>query len=191
MPTDAASALWRRLDTPGHDAAWLQRTADGWLLAGTAVFRQGEDPACLAYEVACDDTWATRRGSIRGRIGQAAVAHEIARTADGWSVDGAPVPGLADLLDLDLGFTPATNLLQLRRVGLAVGEAVDVPVAWFAGELGSADPHLVLLPQRYERRGEHAFGYEAPTAGYAGELVVGADGFVTRYPGLWEAVGKD
>jgi hypothetical protein len=32
------SALWRRLDTPGHDAAHVSRTDDGWRLDGAAVF---------------------------------------------------------------------------------------------------------------------------------------------------------
>jgi uncharacterized protein len=186
IPTDTASALWRRLDTPGHDAAWLERTPDGWLLWGTAVFRGGDTPACLAYEVACDRSWATKRGAVRGRIGDALIAHEITRNDGGWVVDGVPVAGIEDLVDLDFGFTPATNLLQLRRVELAVGAAAEVPVAWFDGEGGPTE--LVRLPQRYERRREDTYWYESPTASYAGELVVGPDGFALRYPGLWEAV---
>ena len=185
MGHDRASALWRRLDTPGHDAAWLEHTPDGWLLWGTAVFRRGDAPASLAYEVVCDHSWVTIRGTVRGRRGDARVAVEITRNDRGWAVNGVPVAGLGDLVDLDLGFTPATNVLQLRRVRLAVGEAADVPVAWFDGENESHD--LVRLPQRYERRSEVAYWYESPTAGYAAELIVGADGFARRYPGLWEA----
>ena len=188
MPTETASALWQRLDSPGHDAAWLERSPDGWVLQGTAVFRRGDAPACLAYEVVCDPSWVTIRGSVRGRLGDDRVAHELTRNASGWAVDGEPVAGLGDLVDLDFGFTPATNLLQLRRVGLAIGEAVDVTVAWFEGE--SASKALVRLPQRYERRSEDTYWYESPTTDYTGELVVGADGFARRYPGLWEVVPK-
>jgi hypothetical protein len=185
MPTDTASALWRRVDTPGHDAAWLERTDEGWLLHGTAVFRRGDVPACLAYEVACDRLWTTKRGAVRGRIGDTRIAHEITRNDGGWAVDGAPVAGLEDLVDLDYGFTPATNLLQLRRVGLAVGAEAEVPVAWFDGEGESKE--LARLPQRYERRREDTYWYESPTANYAGELVIASDSFALRYPGLWEA----
>jgi hypothetical protein len=33
-------AIWRRLDQPGHDAALLRRSDDGWLLQGTAAAGQ-------------------------------------------------------------------------------------------------------------------------------------------------------
>ena len=33
-----------------------------------------------------------------------------------WKLNDVPVPELAHCVDLDLGFTPATNLMQLRRL---------------------------------------------------------------------------
>jgi hypothetical protein len=86
-------------------------------------------------------------------------------------------------VDVDLGFTPATNLIPIRRLALLVGEAADAPAAW----LDIANGALGLLAQRYERRSETAYWYEAPAFGYSAELDVGPDGFVRRYPGLWEA----
>ena len=44
------------------------------------------------------------------------------------------------------------------------------------------------LPQRYERRSATTYWYESPTAGYAELLELAPSGFVSRYPGLWEAV---
>ena len=182
MATETVSALWRRLDTPGHDAAWLISTGEAWWLRETAVFRHDGAPACLAYEVACDRAWVTRWGVVRSRIGDVPVEYIVVRTDGGvWTVNGAPVAGLDDLADLDFGFTPATNLQQLRRVGLAVGGWAEVPVAWL-----DTTGDLVQLPQRYERRTETTYWYEAPSTGYAGELIIGPDGFAWRYPGLWE-----
>ena len=186
MMTQAiASVFWRRLDQPGHDAAWLELTSAGWLLHGVAVFREGDLPAWLAYQVACDLTWATVRGEIRGRVGDNQVAFVIDRSAGGWTVNGTPVAGLDDVVDLDLGFTPATNMLQLRRVGLAVGEVADFSVAWCDG----LSERLERLPQHYERRTEDTYWYESPASGYTATLVVGPDDFVRDYPGLWEAEG--
>ncbi|HET9068250.1 MAG TPA: putative glycolipid-binding domain-containing protein, partial [Amaricoccus sp.] len=149
-----ATALWRRLDAPGHDAAILRRTRRGWSLTGTAVFLAAEGPACLAYAVDLDAGWRTRQGRVRGFAGRRRLDHRILRTGGGWSLDGVPVPGLGHLVDLDYSFTPATNLQQLRRVAPAVGAAVDIPVAWF--DIGRP---LTELPQRYERRGETSFWY--------------------------------
>lgn len=41
--------------------------------------------------------------------------------------------------------------------------------------------------QRYERRGEGTYAYEAKRFDYAEVLGVTADGFVSDYPRLWRA----
>ena len=179
-----ASILWRRLDAPGHDACRLERTDGGWRLDGAAVFLHEGAPARLSYRVACDAAWHTREGSVQGWVGARAVDAAVRHSADGaWTLNGAVVPGLDGCVDLDLGFTPATNLLQLRRVALQVGQGADVPVAWLDVPALSLD----VLHQRYERRAEGAYWYEAPRFGYAELLEVDPVGFARRYPGLWEA----
>ena len=74
------NAFWRRLDRPGHDAACLRPFADGWRLTAAAVFLHGEGPACLAYCVDVDGAWTTKRGTIRGFVGERAVDHAFAAT---------------------------------------------------------------------------------------------------------------
>jgi uncharacterized protein len=178
-----ASILWRRLDAPGHDACRLEASEAGWRLDGTAVFREDRVPARLTYCVACDEEWRTEQGQVHGWIGRQSVEFIIARTSGGvWTLNGDAVPGLEGCMDLDFGFTPATNLLQLRRIGLAEGQAADVPVAWFDVSGGS----LTVLPQRYERRSGSAYWYESRTANYQGLLEVASTGFIRKYPGLWE-----
>lgn len=66
--------LWRCIDQPGHDAARLQQSAEGWLLTGAAVFAHKGAPVQLAYEVVCDREWHPLRDrdrlggrSLRGR----------------------------------------------------------------------------------------------------------------------------
>jgi hypothetical protein len=180
------TALWRRLDVPGHDAARLERAPDGWRLIGTAVFRHGGAPACLAYAVSLDAGWVTRRARVRGFLGEKAVDRRIERSAAGvWTVAGQVQPGVAGLADLDLGFTPATNLQQLRRVGLAVGAEAALPVAW----LDAGADELVALPQRYRRLDGASYDYAAPSVGYEAVLTLAASGFVADYPGLWRMEG--
>jgi hypothetical protein len=181
---EVASILWRRLDTPGHDACRLERRAVDWRLEGTAVFRHEGLPARLAYDVVCDLTWCTQHGKVQGWLGADSLELNIGRTSSGvWTLNGAVVPNLENCFDLDFGFTPATNLLQLRRLALDEGQAADAPVAW----LNVSASTLELLPQRYERRTEATYWYEAPSFAYAALLEVTPIGFIRRYPGLWEA----
>jgi len=175
--------LWSRLDTPGHDACRLIETDAGWQLDGNAVFVHEGLPARLAYSLTCDRSWRTERGDVSGWIGSEALALTITRSVAGvWTRNGAVVSGLDGCVDLDLGFTPATNLSQIRRIDLAEGQAADVPVAW----LDVSTAKLDVLLQRYERRSAFRYWYEAPRFNYAALLEVDAVGFVRRYPGLWE-----
>ena len=190
------AALWRRLDVPGHDACRLEEVEHGWRLYGTAVFRLDGAPARLDYFVDCDRAWHARTASVEGWVGAQEIAITIARGPDGrWLLDDAPVPGLDDCIDVDFGFTPATNLLQLRRVALAVGDAANVPVAWLDVPANT----LERLEQRYHRSTGTTYDYESrfpevriprlaalARDDYHAVLETTADGFVRRYPGLWE-----
>jgi uncharacterized protein len=177
------SLLWRRLDVPGHDACRFHESESGWEIDGTAVFLHEGLPARLAYRVVCDREWQTREGSVRGFVGTDLVTAIIERDGRGtWKLDGRVVPGLESHRHLDFGFTPATNFQQVQQLALAVGQAADLPAAW----LDVPPSGLQLLPQRYERRSASTYWYESPTAGYEALLELTPDGFIRRYPGLWE-----
>jgi hypothetical protein len=180
-----ASILWRRLDAPGHDACRLERTASAWQLDGAAVFRtESGRIAQLHYRVRCDLLWHTQWGTVRGWLGESAVDLSITRDARGhWKLNDEAVPDMSHCVGLDLGFTPATNLLQLRRLNLAAGESADAPAAWVDVEDGG----LSELMQRYERRSDSTYAYEAKRFDYAEVLAVTAEGFVSDYPRLWAA----
>ena len=181
----SAFAAWERLDRPGRDTALLRPVIGGWLLQGAAAFDHDGGPAAVAYQVEVDARWRTRRGIVSGLLGEDRIQHEVRRDNRRWTLDGAAIEGLDHLVDLDYGFTPATNVLQLSRVALKLGEKAEVPVAWF--DLGGAS--LIELPQRYERRGEASYWYEAPTVPYQALLEIAPSGFVRSYPGLWRLVG--
>ena len=176
-----ASAFWRRLDTTGSDAARLYQSRTGWRLAGTAVFLKDKAPARLDYALDLGTDWTTERGVITGYVGGTIIDLTIVRDAAGWSMNGRRAAGFEHVKDLDLGFTPATNLPQLRRAALQIGESVDFGVAWW--EPGAA--MLVELPQHYRRRSERTYWYESPSVAYRAELEIAPNGFVRSYPDLW------
>jgi hypothetical protein len=178
---DAGCAMWRRIDTPGHDAAQLTRHGAGWLLRGTAVFKHYIGPACINYRVDLDQDWNTRCGEVHGFLADRPIKASIGRTSGAWTIDGASIPGLDHLAHLDYGFTPATNLQQIRAMALKQGQSMSLPVAWFDLDAGT----LTELPQRYERIGEAAYRYAAPTIPYEAVLELSPDAFVASYPGLW------
>lgn len=158
-----ASVVWRALAWPGHEHCRLW--SDG--LEGDVVVVADGRPCVLRYRVQCD-SWRTRSVEVEGWIGVDRV--DLSFTPD--ALDGC--------IDADLGFTPSTNTLPIRRLNLAVGEEANVSAAWLRF------PQLTLerLDQTYRRTGERTYRYTSAT-GFTGELEVDEHGLVVSYEGGW------
>ena len=181
---------WRRTDVPGREDARIERTRDGWRLTGALEVEEAGIDARLRYVIDCDERWRTLAALIDGTASSQVVHVALAADgAGGWSRDGAPLPALAGALDVDLGFTPATNTLPIRRLALAVGETRPVRSAW----LRFPELRLEPLEQTYTREAERVFRYHAMVDGepFVARLDTDAFGRVLRYEGLWEAEGLE
>lgn len=178
------AVCWRRLDAPGHESARLLRAGDGWRLEGGVALWHAGEAAALRYTVECDAAWRTRAGIVRGWIGPREVDLAIARDAgDRWTLDGAPCPALDGCTDVDYGFSPSTNLLPVRRLGLAVGETAAVRAAW----LRFPELTLEVLPQTYRRAAARTWAFESGGGAFRATLEVDAHGLVARYGDWWMA----
>lgn len=179
--------LWKRLDMRGHEAARLSLDpagSAGWRLAGAAAFAYEGDPCLLNYQISGDADWRTVAATVTGWVGSLGVDVRLARdAADRWTLNGAPCPAVAGCLDLDLNFSPSTNLLPIRRLGLAVGQAAEVRAAWLRFPEFTLEP----LSQVYRRTGKSSYRYEASGGAFVAHLTVDAIGWVTRYPRFWQA----
>ena len=182
--------LWQRLDVPGHDAATLRETESGSELRGMAVFQEEGRPTALHYSVRCDAEWRTTEGTVDGWCGARPVELRFVRSHGGdWTLNGVPCPAVAGCADLDLNFTPATNLMPLRRLNLPLGQAAEVRSAWLEWPAGILKP----LTQRYVRRSATEYDYEADLPGapkFVGVLRVEPGGWVLDYAGLWQAENR-
>ena len=175
--------LWRRLDTPGHEVARLTCEDSSPCLSGTAVFLWERQPCQLDYRVICDSRWHTVAGKVTGFVGDESV--EIECSADPrchWRLNGKDQPAIAGCIDLDLNFSPSTNLLPIRRLNLEIGDEALVRAAW----LRFPGFHLEPLDQFYRRTGESTYRYESAGGRFVADLHVDSQGFVTVYPDLWE-----
>ena len=177
------SILWRRLDRPGHEAARTYFQDDSWYLAGTAVLAQDGEPCRLDYLVVCDVRWQTRSARVEGWAGDRLI--DIRLEVDGacrWHLNGAEYDEVAGCTDVDFGFSPSTNLLPIRRLHLAIGQAAEVRAAW----LRFPGFNVELLEQVYRRTGEASYRYESNGGRFVADLEVNRAGLVTHYPNLWE-----
>jgi len=190
VSADARSILWRRLDYPGHDSATLVERPDGAELRGMAVFRDEAGPAALQYLVRCNAEWQTTEATVEGWSGERTVRLRFRRDRSGnWTLNDMASPAVAQCVDLDLNFTPATNLLPLRRLALSVGQSAEVRSAWLEW------PAAVLSPlvQQYTRRSVAEYDYSADLPGsekFEAVLRVSSVGWVLNYGELWQAEAR-
>lgn len=178
------SILWRGFVLPGHEACRLFARDSRWHLEGTAVFSHERQPCRLDYQVICDAAWRTLSAQVAGWLGNTDIDLQIRADSEAhWWLNEVEQPQVMGCIDLDLNFSPSTNLLPIRRLDLAIGEAADVTAAW----LRFPSFQLELLPQQYRRLDATTYRYESAGGQFVADLKVNRAGFVVDYPGLWKA----
>src|SRR5262249_16423211 len=149
---------WRAIYWPGHEACSLERSNSQWRLQGTAVFLYEGRTCRLSYSIECDARWQTRSAVISGWVGDEDVNLELSVDAHRrWEVNGVIKPAVDECIDLDLNFSPSTNLLPIRRLNLEVGQQAEVKAAWLRFPSFELEPLL----QVYERLGEFKYRYSS------------------------------
>jgi hypothetical protein len=190
------TVVWQRVSEPGLEHCMLYvGTVEPTTFDGSVIAALDGRPIRVEYMVECDSAWATRRASARcifpdGRdpslVLQRDDENRWYRAGDDLPEGEVELPELQGCVDVDLGITPATNTLPIRRLNLAVGESADVTAAWVRFPELSVRP----LRQRYTRLDANRYRYESDT-GFTAELTVDDSGLVTLYPGGWEQVALE
>jgi uncharacterized protein len=121
---------------------------------------------------------------VEGWLGNTTVGIQIKTDPSRrWWLNEVEQPDVTGCIDLDLNFSPSTNLLPIRRLDLAIGETAYVRAAW----LRFPSFKLELLPQRYSHLAETTYRYESAGGQFVADLTVNRSGFVVDYPGLWQS----
>ena len=175
--------IWNRIDLSGKEWCQLRHAKGCQILEGIVVLTHDRKPCRLEYHIECDLRWRTRRAQIKGQIGRKEVSIGLKTNSQGqWFMDGKQIASVEGCTDVDLGFSPSTNLLPIRRLRLGIGERADVTAAWVEFPTLNFKP----LEQSYFRSRRDIYHYESAGGKFERDLNVNEEGFVTRYPGLWE-----
>ncbi len=175
---------WRRSDSVRTDEHCTISIRDAGLsLVGTVVGADGGLPVRIEYQVITSGAGASKAAHVRDYRGFGLRQLALGRDARGnWSVNGAPARELRGCVDVDLGCTPATNTLPIRRLHLALGASATVEAAL----VRFPDLTVERAAQTYTRLDEFTYRYASGT--FEGELAVDDDGVVTAYA-PWERTG--
>jgi uncharacterized protein len=176
--------LWRGLDEWRAEAALVALTPTGLSARGTQLglgYR-------LDYALNAPEDFVTQSVEVTA-VGEG-WWRRLVLEHDGhgaWRSNSEEAPGVEGALDCDLGFSPLTNLMPIRRHDLhRRAAAVEIVAAW----VSVPDLTLHASRQRYEHVRASVVRYTdlGTHAGFTSELVVDEDGFVVVYPELAERV---
>jgi hypothetical protein len=175
---------WRRSDEVETDEHCTLTLRDvGLSLVGTVLGAEDGAPVRIEYRVLADGTGLTTAAHVRDLRGFETRTMALERDAKGnWLVDGQPVRALKGCTDVDLGCSPSTNTLPIRRLRLAVGGSHKIQAAW----VRFPDLTVVKAAQTYTRLDEFTYRYASGT--FEAELTVDDDGLVAAYAD-WRRTG--
>ena len=175
---------WRRSDEVATDEhCTLAVRAGGLSLIGTVIGSDEGVPIRVEYRIVGDGTGLTTAAHVRQVRGFETRTLVLERDAKGnWKVDGAGVRSLKGCSDVDLGVSPSTNTLPIRRLRLGIGASETIKAAWVRF------PELIVekSSQTYTRLDE--FTYRYASGSFESELTVDDDGLVASYA-VWQRTG--
>lgn len=179
FPADGYTARWQTWnlddDNAGDEVVTLRWENEGW----TVTSEVGAER--ISYVIRLSATWQVRQFLLFRDLDEP----DLWLGTDGggrWGeMNGAHRPDLDGCFDLDLGCTPFTNTLPIRRLQLDVGDAADIITA----RVDTTTLGVVPVRQRYHRIGEHRFHHEDLDAQIQATFDVDVYGLVHDYPDLY------
>lgn len=179
--------LWHCSLLASCEDASLIETRDGYRLHGLVVLPRGDEPCHIEYDVRCDQGWVPKSCGVRVILPMRVLTIELRSDVVGcWELNGAAQPHLQDCVDIDLGWTPATNTIPIRRLNPAAGDTASVTAAW----IRFPELDVVANHQHYTRLASDRWRYRSNQ--YDFELVTDpSSGLVLEYgDDLWRSVGR-
>ena len=177
--------LWKMLQGTGLERFELQPEAASWILRGTILHLHDDRPIEVRYSIECDSGWRTVNAGIALRDGSRERSLRLEVSGGHWIANGAPRPQVDGCVDIDLGWSPSTNTLPIRRLNLEIGaKSGPIVAAWVKF------PELALEPllQEYLRVAERAYRYSSRGGTFTANLKVDEHGMVEEYEGFWKRV---
>jgi hypothetical protein len=177
-----SSGLWRWLQVTGLERFDLVRAAEGWIFRGTILTLAADTAAEAKYEVRCDHSFRTKSADISLLNSNGERRLKIEQQNGRWFENGRENPAVNGAIDIDLGWSPSTNTLPIKRLKLEIGQSSgEFVAAWVRF------PELTLqpLPQEYLRLADRQYRYSSRGGAFVANLMVDDNGLIMDYEGFW------
>ncbi|MES2939875.1 MAG: putative glycolipid-binding domain-containing protein [Pseudomonadota bacterium] len=198
---------WEWLERPGLDVARIERGEQGLRVRGRVVAEWEGVPLDLSYDMRCGPQWQFKQADLVLAHGEVRRELRLRKLPQGWEVDGAQRPDLAEAQDIDIMGTPLTNTLPIQRLPWAPEQSREFTMAYIrlpdlavqpvrqrytAGTAADPQQRAFLyeaLPSGAQKPAVSTARYHSAGSGFSAQLLMDADGLVLRYPPYWRRAG--
>jgi uncharacterized protein len=178
--------IWQRA---GEDAsleyAYVTESSGSFGCSGVVIATHQGQPMYVEYQFNCDGDSRTRKVEVRQTFEEG--RRYLSLESDGkgtWLSDGKSLPHLQGCTDIDLGITPSTNALPIRRLSLPVAGRERIHAAWVRFPM----LEVATAEQEYERLASRRYRYKSLASGFEAVLDVDDLGLPVVYAGIWRRV---
>jgi hypothetical protein len=174
---------WEPLDEAGLEHLEVRQTSYGIVVQSTLIGTfDGTEFGCR-YEVTLDPDWTFRHLVLEKTDGNVLILKHNGHGK--WErASGDDLPEFNGCVDIDIGATPFTNTLPIRRVRLEREKPQRFRMVWV--------PLDTLVPfvdeQVYTRIDDTRVHYQAADGSFEATITIDEDGFVLDYPGLFRRI---
>lgn len=174
--------LWQGLIAPSMERFILAAAPNGLEFSGLILQAHQGIPYVARYTIQVDQAWRSQAVEVELENGGRTSLSLQDDGAGHWTGDREGLAALDGCYDVDLEWSPSTNTLPIRRLGLAPGESKAVSAAW----IRFPSLQVERLEQTYERLDERRYRYRSGR--FTAELLVDDDSLVMQYGFNWKAV---
>lgn len=179
---DGHTASWTTWDGAHTEVTSLAWENEAWTVTGHVGLEN------VQYVLRITPTWQVRQFLLFRDLDEPDLWLAIDAKQRWGEMNGTIRPELGTSADVELGCTPFTATIPIRRLGLGVGESAQIDVIAVDVDTLAA----VSVPTRYERIGQSAWRTTALPTGHVRKFAVDRFGLVADEPGRFRRqLGED
>ena len=179
--------VWKGLCLNSMESCSVTRENKRITVNGVIAGLENGQPLNVYYQLKLDEVFEIESlvvASYHGEEFKVKMARENKKWFDSY---GKHLQQFDDCNDIDIALSPFTNTIPINRLHLNPGESCKIDVIY----IDPVKKSVSRNQQRYTHIESNKYRYENLDSAFVSDLVVDRDGFVIKYPGIWEMLNPE
>lgn len=178
------SIVWEGLEYDTEEHCNVNFLETGIMVRSEIEGWAGVKAVYAEYILTLNSDWTVREIEIHFTVGAAEHSYNFIRHASGHWTDatGTLFRQFGECRFVDISLTPFTNTLVVNGTKFTQGETEQISVLYFDILANEVREDV----QRYTNINATTYNFENAGGNFSADIEVDADGFVTRYPNLYD-----